>query len=205
MRAVPTKRRDFLTAAMAFPAAALSLGAESPRGRESVPQDPQDRMEGAPIGDGQRFVPVRGQLFSTPYDNDPFIIGVEGQVRCTCGCLHTVYVCRMVDFNCDFWPRHHATMVEQATAGWTAEEIVRAYVTENGEEYLMMRPEGFNLVAYVLPGALIVLGATFLARHLHRAHRVAAAGADGGEVGIDGGLSDDERRLLEDELEDLET
>ncbi len=114
MRAVHTNRRGFLTAAMAFPAAALSLGAESPRGRESVPQDPQDRMEGAPIGDGQRFVPVRGQLFSTPYDNDPFIIGVEGQVRCTCGCLHTVYVCRMVDFNCDFWPRHHATMVEQS-------------------------------------------------------------------------------------------
>ncbi len=204
MRAVPTNRRGFLTAAIAFPAAALSLGAESPRGRESVSQDPQDRMEGAPIGDGQRFVPVRGQLFSTPYDNDPFIIGVEEQVRCTCGCLHTVYVCRMVDFVCDFWPRHHATMVEQATAGWTAEEIVLTYVTENGEEFLMMRPEGFNLLAYILPGALIAVGATLLARHLHRAHRLAAAGAVGGEVDIDG-LSDDERRLLENELEDLET
>ena len=204
MRAVPTNRRGFLTAAMAFPAAALSLGVRSPRGGGSAPQEPQDRMEGAPIGDGQKFVPVRGQLFSTPYDNDPFIIGVEGQVRCTCGCLHTVYVCRMVDFGCDFWPRHHATMVEQATAGWTAEEIVRAYVTENGEEFLMMRPEGFNLLAYILPGALIAVGATLLARHLHRAHRLAAAGAVGGEVDIDG-LSNDEQQLLEDELEDLET
>ena len=107
----------------------------------------------------------------------------------------------MVDFGCDFWPRHHATMVEQATAGWTAEEIIQAYLTENGEEFLMMRPEGFNLVAYVLPGALIAVGATLLARHLYRAHRVAV----GGEVDIDVGLSDDERRLLENELEDLET
>ncbi len=203
MRAVPTSRRGFLTAAMTFPAAALSVGARAPR--RGAAQDPQDRMEGSPIGDGQKFVPVRGQLFTTPYDNDPFIIGVEEQVRCTCGCLHTVYVCRMVDFGCDFWPRHHATMVEQATAGWTAEEIIRAYVTENGEEFLMMRPEGFNLLAYVLPGSLIAVGATLLARHLYRAHRLAAAGAVGGEVDIDVGLSDDERRLLEEELEDLET
>ena len=202
MRAVPTNRRGFLTAAMAFPAAALSVGARAPR--RGVAQDPQDRMEGSPIGDGQKFVPVRGQLFTTPYDNDPFIIGVEEQVRCTCGCLHTVYVCRMVDFGCDFWPRHHATMVEQATAGWTAEEIISAYITENGEEFLMMRPEGFNLLAYVLPGALIAVGATLLARHLYRAHRLAAAGAVGGEMDIDVGLSDDERRLLENELEDLE-
>ncbi len=203
MRAVPTSRRGFLTAAMTFPAAALSVGARAPR--RGAAQDPQDRMEGSPIGDGQKFVPVRGQLFTTPYDNDPFIIGVEEQVRCTCGCLHTVYVCRMVDFSCDFWPRHHATMVEQATAGWTAEEIIRAYVTENGEEFLMMRPEGFNLLAYVLPGTLIAVGATLLARHLYRAHRVAAAGAVGGEVDIDVGLSNDERRLLENELEDLGT
>ncbi len=69
----------------------------------------------------------------------------------------------------------------------------------------MMRPEGFNLLAYVLPGALIAVGATLLARHLHRAHRVAAAGATGAAVDIDVGLSDDERRLLADELEDFET
>jgi hypothetical protein len=198
MRALPVNRRNFLTAAMALPAAALPLEARSPR--TGVAQEPQDRMEGAPIGDGQKFEPVRGRLFTTPYDNDPFIIGVEEQVRCTCGCLHTVYVCRMVDFSCDFWPRHHATMVEQATAGWTAEEIIRAYVTQNGEEYLMMRPEGFNLLGYILPGALIAVGATLLARHLHRAHRVAEAGA----AEIDVGLSDDDRRLLQDELEDLE-
>ena len=96
-------------------------------------------------------------------------------------------------------------MVEQATAGWTAEEIIQRYVTDNGEEFLMMRPEGFNILGYVLPGALIAVGATFLARHLHRAHRVAAAGAVGGQVDVDLGLSDDERRLLEDELGDLET
>ena len=51
----------------------------------------------------------------------------------------------------------------------------------------------------------IAVGATLLARHLHRAHRVAAAAATGAAVDIDVGLSDDERRLLQDELEDFET
>ena len=58
-------------------------------------------------------------------------------------------------------------------------------------------------MAYVLPGTLIAVGATLLARHLYRAHRVAAAGAVGGEVDV--GLSDEERRLLENELGDLDT
>jgi cytochrome c-type biogenesis protein CcmH/NrfF len=96
-------------------------------------------------------------------------------------------------------------MVQQATAGMTAEEIIQAYVTEHGEEFLMMTPEGFNLVGYVLPGTLIAAAGTLLALFLHRAHKVAAvASASGADVEIDVGLSEDERRLLEDELHDLE-
>lgn len=203
MQSSTSSRRAFLTSLLALPALGLPRRARADAG---LAQDPQDRMEGAPIGNGQRFVPKPGELFTTPYDNDPFIIGVEGQVRCTCGCAHTVYQCRTVDFSCGYWPQHHADMVEQATAGMTAEEIIQAYVTEHGEEFLMMRPEGFNVVGYVLPGTLIAAAGTLLAMFLYRAHRLAAAtsGASDGDAEVDTGLSEDERRLLEDELQDLE-
>jgi cytochrome c-type biogenesis protein CcmH/NrfF len=110
----------------------------------------------------------------------------------------------MVDFSCGYWPEHHASMVQHATAGMTAEEIIQAYVTEHGEEFLMMTPEGFNLVGYVLPGALIAAGGTLLAMFLHRAHKVAAVASAASGVEVDVGLSEDEKRLLEDELHDLE-
>ncbi len=70
----------------------------------------------------------------------------------------------------------------------------------------MMRPEGFNVVGYVLPGTLIAAAGTLLALFLYRTHKVAAlrAGASGGDAEADVGLSEDERRLLEDELQDFE-
>ena len=197
-------RRVFLTTSLALPAAAVAQPASA---KNAAVQDPQDRMEGAPIGNGEKFVPNPGQLFTTPYDNDPFIIGVETQVRCICGCAHTVYQCRTVDFSCGFWPALHATMVERATAGMTAAEIIEAYVTENGEEFLMMRPEGFNVLGYVLPGVLIAAAGSLLALFLHRAHKVAVAGAaaSASGLGADSGLSREEQHLLESELQDLET
>lgn len=163
----------------------------------------QRRMPGAPIGDGERFVPRRGQLFTTPYDNNPFIIDVETKLKCTCGCLHNVYECRLTDFTCGFWPAHHATIVEQATAGMTAEEIINAYVNEHGAEYLMApAAEGFNLIAYIMPGAFIATAGAFLALYLRRSHRVAVA--VGVEVDASTGLSAEEQAILVEELKSLE-
>ncbi len=203
MKSSITNRRAFLTAALTLPAVSLPTsvqGAFVPGAR----QDRQDRMEGAPIGDGERFMPDPGKLFSTPYDNDPFIIGVERQVRCTCGCMLSVYQCRTSDPECSFWPGHHATIVEQATAGMTAEEIIQAYVAKNGEEFLMApAAQGFNLLAYVLPGTLMLGTGALLVFFLRREQRVVAAAGPG--LDVDAGLSNDERQLLEDELQDLET
>ena len=205
MKSPITNRRAFLTAALTLPAVSFPSrvqGAFVPRAL----QDPQDRMEGAPIGNGERFVPVPGKLFSTPYDNDPFIIGVERKVRCTCGCMLSVYICRTSDPECGFWPGHHATIVEQATAGMTAEEIIQAYVEKNGEEFLMApAAQGFNLLAYVLPGTLMLGTGALLVFFLRREQRVVAVAAAGPGLDVDAGLSNDERQLLEDELQDLET
>ncbi len=207
MKSSITNRRTFLTAALTVPAVSFPSRVQAAAGPGAL-QDPQDRMKGAPIGDGERFVPVQGKLFSTPYDNDQFIIGVERKVRCTCGCMLSVYQCRTSDPECSFWPGHHATIVEQATAGMTAEEIIQAYVAKNGEEFLMAPvAQGFNLLAYVLPGTLILVTGALLALFLRREQRVVAVAAVASGPGLDGdaGLSDDERKLLEAELQDLET
>ena len=114
-------------------------------------------MNRPPVDGGERFEPVPGRLFVTPYDNDPFVVGVETKLKCTCGCLHNVYECRSVDFSCSLWPQHHADIVQQATAGWTADEIIAYHLDNYGVEYLMApAARGFNLVAYLLPGTLIV-------------------------------------------------
>ncbi len=207
MKSSITNRRAFLTAALTLPAVSFPSRVQA----AFVPgalQDPQDRMEGAPIGNGERFVPVPRKLFSTPYDNDPFIIGVERKVRCTCGCMLSVYQCRTSDPECGLWPGHHATIVEQATAGMTAVEIFLAYVAKNGEEFLMApAAQGFNLLAYVLPGTLIMGTGALLAFFLRREQRVVAVAAAGPGPGpdVDARLSVDERQLLEDELQDIET
>ncbi len=205
MKSSITNRRTFLAAALTLPAVSFPSRVQAASGPGAL-QDPQDRMEGAPIGNGERFVPVLGKLFSTPYDNDPFIIGVERDVRCTCGCMLSVYQCRTSDPECGVWPGHHATIVAQATAGMTAEEIIQAYVAKNGEEFLMApAAHGFNLLAYVLPGTLIIGTGALLVFFLRREQRVVAVAAAGPGLDVDAGLSDDERKLLEDELQDLET
>lgn len=145
----------------------------------------------------------------TRYDNDPFVIGIEERLRCTCGCMHSIYICRTTDFTCGYWQDLHAKIVKMTEEKRTAEEIIAAYVSEHGEGYLMAPPtEGFNLAAYFVPGLLITTAGAGLLWYLHRREHVAAiaaaAGPDAG-VGPDGlDLSEAEMTRLNAELENLE-
>ena len=172
-----------------------------------VPASDQNRMARAPVEGGERFEPVLGRLFTTPYDNDPFIVGVESKLKCTCGCLHNVYECRSVDFTCSLWPQHHADIVQQATAGWTGDEIIAFHLENYGQEYLMApAARGFNLVGYLLPGSLILTVGVLLVVHLRRTTRLAVASSPQGEMTgsmADSGLNDEDSKLLEEELQSL--
>jgi cytochrome c-type biogenesis protein CcmH len=91
-------------------------------------------------------------------------------------------------------------MVEQ---GLTAQQIVEAFIAEHGELVLMApKKEGFNLLAYFLPGAAVVSVGALLLWALARRRNLVAAGAGGIEVGD--GLSDDERARLDAEFKKLE-
>ncbi len=202
MRESIVSRRDIVMSG-------LGLAAVLPRRANAehvhAPEGALSGQEGAsqrtPVEGGKRFEPVPDRLFVTPYDNDPFVVEVESKLKCTCGCLHNVYECRSVDFSCAFWPQHHADIVEQATAGWTAEQIIEDYVMRHGPEYLMApAARGFNLVAYLLPGTLIAIVGALLLLHLRRSTELAEVAA-----GVpDSNLSAEDARMLEEELDNLD-
>jgi len=140
----------------------------------------------------------------TDYENDPFIIGVEEKIRCTCGCNLDVYTCRTTDFTCGTSPALHREVVGMVEQGMTAQEILDAFVAQHGEAVLMApKKEGFNLAGYFLPAAAIALVGAILVWVLTRRSGQlveAAAEPDGGGAGV----SADEAARLEAEMRNLE-
>jgi len=140
----------------------------------------------------------------TDYENDPFIIGVEERLRCTCGCNLDVYTCRTTDFTCGTSPAMHREVVALVEQGQTGEEILEAFIAEHGEAVLMApKKEGFNLAAYFVPGAAIaVAGAGLIAMLSRKSARAAEVRAAAGEAVS--GVSAEEAAKLEAELSKLE-
>lgn len=158
----------------------------------SVARLPQPELAGRPQG------PV------TDYQNDPFIIGVERRLRCTCGCNLDIYTCRTTDFTCTYSPELHREIVAMVQQQMTGEQIVAAFVTKYGEQALMAPPkEGFNWAAYLLPGIVITLVGTVITWVLLRRQRMAAAVA--ADAPPPPGLSVDEDARLRAALDRLES
>jgi cytochrome c-type biogenesis protein CcmH len=105
----------------------------------------------------------------TARDNTDAIQAIEKRLRCTCGCQLDVYTCRTTDFTCTTSPAMHQQALALETAGKSGQEIVDAFVAENGVSILMAPPRhGFNLAGYFLPGALILAAAVVLVLVLRR-------------------------------------
>jgi cytochrome c-type biogenesis protein CcmH len=143
----------------------------------------------------------------TDYENDPFVIGIEEKLRCTCGCNLDVYTCRTTDFTCGTSPAMHREVVKLIESGGTAQEVIDAFVSEYGELVLMApKKEGFNIVGYVLPGMAITAVGAMMLWVLSRKNRVVLAEhsvVDGTPV-TDSDMSDEDIKRLEAELADLE-
>lgn len=143
----------------------------------------------------------------TDYENDPFVVGLESKIRCTCGCNLSVYTCRTTDFTCQTSPAMHAQVIALVEQDKTGDEILGDFVARYGETVLMAPPRrGFNIAAYVVPGIVITtIGGAMLwvlLRRMRRAAAVAAAAA-ASAVGT-AGLSAEDTARLEAELEQLE-
>jgi cytochrome c-type biogenesis protein CcmH len=88
---------------------------------------------------------------------------LEHRIRCQCGCTLDVYTCRTTDFSCQVSPSMHRDVMSLVSGGYTAQEIIDAFVGVYGERVLMAPPAaGFNLLGWIAPfvalggGALVV-------------------------------------------------
>jgi cytochrome c-type biogenesis protein CcmH len=179
------RRREFLVRALAgsgglfLGARALSAqGAGDAPGAQGTTKD-SSNLFAMDQGAAKRVVrpPKAGaQARLTDDERD----AVEHRIRCQCGCTLDVYVCRTTDFSCQVSPAMHRDVVALVEGGYSAQEIVDAFVDTYGEVALMApKREGFNWAGYLVPfGALAAGGAavvTVLRRMQQRSARVAAA------------------------------
>ncbi len=97
---------------------------------------------------------------------------VERQIRCQCGCTLDVYICRTTDFACQVSPAMHRDIMSLVDGGYSAQEIIDAFVQTYGERALMApKREGFNWAAYLLPFAALGAGAMALVSFMRKMQR----------------------------------
>jgi cytochrome c-type biogenesis protein CcmH/NrfF len=161
----------------------------------------QDTTSAAPLF--QPDLAGRPRERVTDYQNDPFIIGIERRLRCTCGCNLDIYVCRTTDFTCSYSPELHREIVGLVEQNLSAEEVIAAYVEKYGGQSLMAPPkEGFNWAGYLLPGVAITLVGTVIGWVLIRRAKMPRVIAGGGTAS---GFSNDDEARLQAELDKLES
>lgn len=94
---------------------------------------------------------------------------LEHHIHCQCGCTLDIFTCRTTDFSCQVSPSMHRDVMQLVHDGYGAQEIIDAFVNVYGERALMApKASGFHLIAWVLPGAAIVVGGGALALMLKR-------------------------------------
>jgi cytochrome c-type biogenesis protein CcmH len=140
-------------------------------------------------------------------ENNAEIQAIEQRLACTCGCTLDIFTCRTTDFTCTYSPELHREVVALRDDGKTAQEILDAFVAKYGEKALMApKPESFNLLGYLLPGALIALagGGLFLFISRRKAAVATAAPAASGSGAPAIPASADEMERLRRALADVE-
>jgi cytochrome c-type biogenesis protein CcmH len=112
---------------------------------------------------------------------------VEHRLHCQCGCTLDVYVCRTTDFSCQVSPAMHRDVMALIEGGYSAQEILDAFVDTYGEVALMApKREGFNWAGYIVPfGALAAGGAALVTVLRRMQQRTAAAVAPARKAGGD--------------------
>lgn len=170
-------RRDFVRALGALGAggAASIAGAQAPAGTADAPGQsssnlfPMDQQAARNI----RRPPKPG---ATPQLDRDERDAVERKLRCQCGCTLDVFTCRTTDFSCQVSPAMHRDVNALVEGGYSATEIVAAFVDGYGESVLMAPPKrGFNLVGWAMPFTVIAIAGGALAVLLRRWRRRADA------------------------------
>jgi cytochrome c-type biogenesis protein CcmH len=121
---------------------------------------------------------------------------LEHQLHCQCGCTLDVFTCRTTDFSCQVSPAMHRDVMALVDGGYSAQEIIDAFVSTYGERVLMAPPRsGFNMLAWVSPGIAVLVAAAFILAFLRRSQSPKTAPLGPAAKGVD--ATDDELARLE--------
>ena len=120
--------------------------------------------------DETRYRPVRLPTKATGPSMPPDARdALERRLHCQCGCRLDVFTCRTTDFSCPLSPAMHRDVMSLVDGGYTAPEIMEAFVEAYGERVLMAPTKsGFNWAAWLMPFAALAGGATFVVLLLRR-------------------------------------
>lgn len=175
-------RREFFARAAGTSAAALiaarQLGAQQ-RGMihdSSIVRDSQnlfamDQSAAKPV----QLPPKPGAV---PLLTDLQRDELERHLHCQCGCTLDVFTCRTTDFSCQVSPAMHRDVLELVRGGYSAQEIMDAFVGAYGERALMApKKSGFNLIAWFTPGIAVLAGGAGVYALLRRWGRNSSEGA----------------------------
>src|SRR5262249_39116625 len=122
---------------------------------------------------------------------------LEHQLHCQCGgCTLDVFTCRTTDFTCQVSPAMHRDVMALVEGGYSAREIIDAFVSTYGHVVLMAPlRSGFNILAWVSPGIAVLVAGAFIAAFLRRSQAPALASLGPRASGVD--ATDDELARLE--------
>jgi cytochrome c-type biogenesis protein CcmH len=121
---------------------------------------------------------------------------MEHHIRCQCGCTLDVYTCRTTDFACQVAPAMHRDVMALVDGGYSAQEILDAFVSTYGERALMApKAEGFNLLGWAAPFVALLAGAIAVTAVIRRRVDPPAGPAEAAPVNV--GASTEERARLD--------
>jgi cytochrome c-type biogenesis protein CcmH len=122
---------------------------------------------------------------------------LEHQLHCQCGgCTLDVFTCRTTDFTCQVSPAMHRDVMGLVEGGYSAQEIIDAFVASYGERVLMAPTRsGFNILAWVSPGIAVLAAGAFILAFLKRSQSAKTAPLGPAAKGVD--ATDDELARLE--------
>jgi len=182
------QRRDFITRSFVLGGAAL-FGARALQAQQGTPADTTGNLFDMNQGAARTVTrpPKPGARPSMDQDTRD---ALEHKIRCQCGCTLDVYTCRTTDFSCQVSPAMHRDVMALVEGGYSAQEILDAFVQTYGERALMApKKEGFNWAGYLVPFAALGAGAVALVTVLRgmqrRSQPALVTTASGPKLGTD--------------------
>jgi len=199
------RRREFIGRSFSLGGAAL-LGARTLGAQQGTPGDTTANQSTSNLFDmnqgAARTVTRPPKPGARPSMDADTRDALEHKIRCQCGCTLDVYTCRTTDFSCQVSPAMHRDVMALVEGGYSAQEILDAFVDTYGERALMApKKEGFNWAGYLVPFGALAAGAAAVFVVLRGMQR----GSAPAEVPVDGVVvpplgTDDELQKLNDAI-----